>query len=125
MNMKSLFALVLCLLVLTSDAQKIIQDDFIIGEGQMPNVTKDFSNNIHIVYGSGDSILYSYSKDNANSFSKPSLVALLPKVFTFATRGPQIAVTKNGLVITAVTSTGNIHSFYKLNSSIVGYKERK
>jgi hypothetical protein len=113
--MKSLFTFVLCLLVLTCAAQKVIKNDFIIGEGQMPNLTKDARNNIHLVFGMGDSIMYSSLTYNSNEFSNPTLVAVLPKVYTFATRGPQIAATKNGLVITAVTSTGNIHSYYKLS----------
>ncbi len=117
MTMKNLLTIALSLFTIPLIAQKVIKGDFIIGKGQMPNVTKDMSNNIHIVYGSGDSILYAYSTNNAKAFSKPALVAVLPKVYTFATRGPQIASTKNGLVITAATSAGNIHSFYKINSS--------
>ena len=33
----------------------------VIAVGQMPNLVKDNSDNIHLVYGNGDSILYSYS----------------------------------------------------------------
>jgi hypothetical protein len=79
----------------------------------MPAIAKDEKNNLHLVYGSGDSIMYSYSQDNGNTFSKPLLISVLPHVYTFATRGPQIAATNNGIVVTACTSQGDIYSFYK------------
>jgi len=47
------------------------KNDFIVANGQMPNVTKDNHNNLHLVYGIGDSIMYSYSSYNASSFSAP------------------------------------------------------
>jgi len=115
--MKNFLTVLLTVFTLGSFAQRVSKPYFVIGRGQMPNVTMDRLHHVHIVYGSGDSIFYTYSKDNAKIFAKPSLVTVLPKVYTFATRGPQIAATKNGLVITAVTSNGNIHSFYKTNES--------
>jgi hypothetical protein len=87
-------------------------NDIVIGEGKMPNMARDKSNNIHIVYGSGDSIMYVSSK-NGKDFSSPSLVAVLPKLFASAMRGPQIATFQNGIVITACTNTGNIYSYSK------------
>jgi len=81
----------------------------------MPNIAKDKSGDIHLVYGIGDSIMYASSFDKGNSFSSPSLVATLPKLFSFAMRGPQIAVTNKGIIITACTSEGNIYSFYNQN----------
>ncbi len=52
--------------------------DLIIGNGQMPNAVKDNSNNLHVVYGSGDSILYSVSFDEGKAFTAPRVIALLP-----------------------------------------------
>ena len=63
----------------------------VIGTGQMPNAVIDISGNIHVVYGNGDSILYCYSFDHGNSFSHPSLVAVIPKLAASHMRGPQIA----------------------------------
>lgn len=117
MSIKNFLILIFCVFTITSNAQKIIKSEIIIGEGQMPNVTRDHNNNIHIVYGNGDSIWYAYSSKGSTDFSRPELVAVLPNVFTFATRGPQIAFTKNGLALIAATSNGNIHSFYKTNGS--------
>lgn len=86
--------------------------DFVIANGKMPNITKDKSNNIHIVYGSGDSIMYVFAK-NGRAFTSPELVAVLPKLFASAMRGPQIAASDNGIVVTACTSAGNIFSYKK------------
>lgn len=87
--------------------------DFVIAKGQMPNIAKDKEGNLHLVYGIGDSIMYTYSSDKGNSFGIPSLIAVLPKLFSFATRGPQISANNNGVIITVCTSTGNIYSYYK------------
>src|ERR1035437_709918 len=94
--------------------QKKGNNDLVIAKGQMPNIAKDKNNNIHIVYGSGDSIMYISSKDG-NSFTSPSLVAVLPKLSASAMRGPQIAAASNGLVVTACTN-GNIFSYKKETS---------
>jgi hypothetical protein len=81
-----------------------------IARGQMPAITMDKKNNLHIVYGSGDSILYVSSKDG-KSFSIPSLIAMLPKLFASSMRGPQIAATADGLIVLACTKNGNIYSY--------------
>lgn len=86
--------------------------DFVIAEGKMPNIVKDKSNNSHIVYGTGDSIMYVSSK-NGKNFTSPALVAVLPKLFASAMRGPQIAAFDNGIIVTACTNEGNIFSFGK------------
>jgi hypothetical protein len=109
----SLFYFIILLPTLFSCHQKIADKaDFVIAKGQIPDLAKDENGNIHLVFGLGDSIMYSRSSDNGNSFSSPSVVAMLPNLFSFAMRGPQIAATDKGLVITACTSKGNISSFY-------------
>lgn len=87
-----------------------------IATGQMPNLSRDNSGTVHLVYGNGDSILYSYSSDRGKSFSSPSLVAVLPNLAASHMRGPQIASTSNGLVVTACNNMGNIFSFTKGHS---------
>ena len=83
----------------------------LIGQGQMLNVTNDSKGNIHLVFGSGDSIMYSSSSDQGKSFSKPSLIAVLPKLAASAMRGPQIAAAANGLMIIACNKDGDIFSY--------------
>ena len=85
--------------------------DLIVAKGRMPNMTTDRTNNIHIVYGTGDSIMYLSLTNKGRSFTTPSLIAVLPGVFASAMRGPQIAATNNGLIVTACTNKGNIYSF--------------
>ena len=87
----------------------------VIGKGQMPNIATDKPGNLHLVYGTGDSILYRYSNDGGNSFSTPSLVSVLPKLAASHTRGPQIVSTSSGLVITACNDLGNIFPSTEIN----------
>lgn len=84
-----------------------------IAAGQMPNLSKDQSGIVHLVYGNSDSILYRYSSDKGKSFSSPSVVAILPELAASHMRGPQIASTSNGLVVTACSTNGNVFSFTK------------
>ncbi len=91
-------------------------NDVVIAEGKMPNVSTDKSNNVHIVYGTGDSIMYLSSTNQGKSFSSPVLVAVLPRVFATAMRGPQIASTSNGIVVTANTSDGNLYAYHKASA---------
>jgi Neuraminidase (sialidase) len=83
----------------------------IIAAGQMPNLTKDKKNNLHLVYGNGDSIMYSLSTNGGKTFSPPELVAALPGLAASHMRGPQIAATSEGLSAIASNSSGDIFSF--------------
>lgn len=88
-------------------------NNFIIGNGQMPNLVKDRDNIFHLVFGTGDSIMYSYSSDQAMSFSPPSLIAVLPKLAASHTRGPQVAASNKGITVIACNSLGDIFSYFK------------
>lgn len=83
----------------------------VIGKGQMPNMAKSKNGDLHLVYGIGDSILYQSSGDGGKTFSSPFLVGVLPGLYDFATRGPQIASTDKGVTIIAGDRSGNIYSF--------------
>ncbi|MDQ2752858.1 MAG: glycoside hydrolase [Bacteroidota bacterium] len=113
--MKYSWFVILIGLSLPAFSQQKLQSksDFIVANGQMPALAKDKYNTLHLVYGSGDSILYSQSADKGNTFTIPALISVIPHVYTFATRGPQIASTKSGIVVTACTSSGIIYSFCK------------
>ena len=89
----------------------------IIGKGQMPSLSKDAAGVLHLVYGIGDSILYRSSTDAGETFSSPVLVSRIEGLATSHTRGPQIAATQNGVLITACNSKGNIFSFLKEGAS--------
>lgn len=111
--MKTAFTLIISLLTLAACRNKSADS---IAQGQMPNLAKDNSGAIHLVYGNGDSILYSHSTDNGKSFSSSSVVAIIPQLAASHMRGPQIAATSNGLLITACNKSGNIFSFTKAQS---------
>ena len=82
-----------------------------IGDGQMPNIASDLSGKIHVVYGDDQKILYAVSTNEGKSFSDPVVVSSLPGLAASHMRGPQIAATSKGLIITACTEQGNIYSF--------------
>lgn len=105
----SIFIVLLLVLAKLSFAQ----GNTVVAAGQMPAIAKDSHQNIHLVYGSGDSILYTILNNKGTSFTTPQLVATLPGLVDYATRGPQIATTDNGIVIIAVNKKGNIFSYIK------------
>lgn len=83
----------------------------IVGPGKMPAIAADATGNVYMVYGSGDSILFSHSPDAGTTFSAPQLVSVLPGLMASSMRGPQLALTTNGPLITACTKQGDIFSF--------------
>lgn len=117
--MKSVILFFSVLAIVISGCKENAAEDInaFIGYGQMPNITKDKKGNLHLVYGNGDSILYSTSPDDGKHFSKPVLVANLAELAASHTRGPQIAATVDGLLITACNKNGDIFSYVKENES--------
>lgn len=113
MKPQNFLLLIVVIFSFTSCDNKVAikSSDSVIAQGQMPNLARDKSGIVHLVFGSGDSILYTNSQDEGKSFSSPSLVAVLPKLAASHMRGPQIAATLDGVVITACNNAGNIFSF--------------
>ena len=80
----------LILLIFFENCQNKLPDskaEYVIGKGEMPNMVTDRFHTIHLVYGSGDSIMYSYSSDIGKTFSSPTLISVLPKLVASHTRG--------------------------------------
>jgi len=102
-----------CTLIACNEKKVFSKTDFVIANGQMPDVVKDKNDHLHLVFDVGDSIMYTSSADKGISFSTPSLVDVLPDLFSFATRGTQVSTTNHSVIITACTSKGNIYSYYK------------
>ena len=115
--MRTFFSLFLISLVFIYSSCKDQQSNYpfknILGNGEMPNLTKDNQGGLYLVYGNRDSIMYAKSVDHGKSFSKPALVAILPKLFASAMRGPQIAFSDEGVTILAASKEGNIYSYKK------------
>ena len=83
----------------------------VIANGNMPNLARDAAGIIHMVYGYGDSLLYSYSADEGTRFSSPELIGLVHGLTAGAMRGPQIACNNLGPVVTANNHAGDIFCF--------------
>jgi hypothetical protein len=83
----------------------------VIANGKMPNIAKDNSGNIHLVFGHGDSLLYSASSDEGKKFSPPEIIAIINGLSAGAMRGPQIACGDQGLIVTANNHAGDIFCF--------------
>lgn len=112
--MKRILSILAPVFMFASCTEKVHdRSDFVIAKGTMPNLVKDKDSNLHLVYGSGDSIMYSYSADHGKSFSQPTLISVLTELAASHTRGPQIASTNNGITVIAGNSYGNIFSYYK------------
>jgi hypothetical protein len=112
-----IFLIIQVVFFLAADKEKnSASTDVIIAHGQMPNIVIDNREKINLVYGLGDSIMYSYSSDKGKTFASPVLISELPGLAASHTRGPQIAFTKNGLLVTACINSGNIFS-YKTDAS--------
>jgi hypothetical protein len=86
-----------------------------IGEGKQPQVAVDNNGVVRVVYGSADKIFCATSADHGQTFSKPVLVAQVPNMHLGMSRGPQLASSAHGSVITAIDKAGNIH-WFKLNN---------
>jgi len=86
-----------------------------IGSGQMPDISRDNENNLHLVYGHGDSIFYALSSNEGKSFSSPDLVTVIPGLAASHMRGPQIA-SGNGVNVIACDNAGNIFSYSRESS---------
>lgn len=110
-TLSALFAFVF--ITSCKDRNAETSSESIIASGQMPNLVKDNSNNLHLVYGTRDSIMYTFSGNGGQSFASPSLISILPKLAASHTRGPQVAATVNGLLLTACNDLGDIFSYVK------------
>lgn len=83
-----------------------------ITRGQMPNLALDASGNVLVAFGRKDSLYVMQSSDGSH-FSEPELISVVPKMFSHAMRGPQIARVYDGWIIAACTEDGQIVSFRK------------
>jgi hypothetical protein len=88
----------------------------VVGQGTMPAVANDANKTLHLVYGAGDKLMYTSSRDEGQTFASSELVCSLTGLVASASRGPQIAVTKNGIAVIAVNKDGDIFSCIKDHS---------
>ncbi len=109
LNIRTIILILACYSSLLVNAQHTSK----IGNGQMPGMVMDLSGVLNVVYGRQDSLWYASSDDKGSTFSSPKLITVLPGLASSHTRGPQIAATTNGLVVTAANNEGDIFSYTK------------
>lgn len=88
-----------------------VHSQHLIAAGEQPQVTKDQSAVIRLVYGNGNQIFSASSTDNGETFSEPVLVGQVNEMHLGMTRGPQLASSRDFSMVTAIDKKGNIHSF--------------
>lgn len=82
-----------------------------------PQVALGDDGSVHLTFGQGGSVYYTQSKDGV-SFGQPVLVATLEKLALGMRRGPRVTVTKDLILITAISHTdGNLHAWTSVDGS--------
>ncbi|MRS63417.1 exo-alpha-sialidase [Larkinella terrae] len=64
-----------------------------------------------MVFGQDSTIYYTTTTGKAASFGQPVAIAVLPNLVAGAKRGPQVAVTENFVVVTAVNKAGDLFAY--------------
>ena len=82
-----------------------------VAAGHLPVVAADASGTTHLVYGQDSTIYYTTTSGLTTLFAQPVAIAVLPDLVAGAKRGPQLAVTDQFVVITAVTRAGNVVAY--------------
>jgi BNR repeat-like domain len=63
---------------------------------------------VGLTFGSSNNIYYSGSRDQGRTFSKPMIVATIPKAMLGMHRGPRIAISSAGTILISAPQSGNI-----------------
>jgi hypothetical protein len=89
------------------------QSGIISSFGDQPTIAKTESDIIGVTYGEKEVIYYSESMDGGTTFNDSEVVGSLEGLLLGYSSGPQIAFTKNKVVITAPSRSGNLYSWFK------------
>jgi hypothetical protein len=85
-------------------------------QGQQPRVDVGPQGTIGIVHSSGETVFYASSEDGGKTFAKPIRVANVPGLMLGRRRGPQVAITRDCVVVTAITkASGNLQSWQSVD----------
>lgn len=82
-----------------------------LAAGRQPQVAVDPKGVARLVFGLKDTIYYTTSTDNGDTFSKPVAVGQINGLYLGMSMGPQIASSANYSIVTAIDKKGDIHSF--------------
>lgn len=81
--------------------------------GKQPALAVDKHNQLHVVFGQGEEVFYTSSKDRGASFTPPVAIGKQHKLALGATRGPQVVSTRDYVVVAAADHTGKIMAYRK------------
>lgn len=112
-TMRYLFFCLLHVWIISATCQPVTTPQK-VASGHLPVVIADAKGIIHLVYGQDSTIYYTTAKSQMASFNAPIKVAILPNLVAGAKRGPQLAITDQFIVITAVNRQGDVFA-YSLN----------
>ena len=82
-----------------------------VAAGHLPVVSADPSGALHLVYGQDSTIYYATTSGQTTHFNQPVKVATLPGLVAGAKRGPQLAVTDQFVIVTAVNRSGDVFAY--------------
>ncbi len=89
----------------------------ISAKGSQPAVAVDKDGSLHVTFGYTNQILYASSPDGGRTFTPAKEIATLPDMHLGMTRGPQIAVTADFIVVANVTKQGRIMVYQRPKNS--------
>jgi len=82
-----------------------------VATGHLPVAVADATGTIHLVFGQDSTIYYTTATEKTAHVSQPLAVATLPNLVAGAKRGPQLALTDQFIVITAVNRMGDVFAY--------------
>ena len=82
-------------------------EPYLVVNGSMPARPLETPDGITVIYGIGDSLMQA-SGIAGKEMQSPQVIAVIPKMFSFAMRGPQAVLTSNGVVTIVCTQSGDI-----------------
>jgi hypothetical protein len=89
-------------------------DDTVVvsAEGKQPRAAVGVGRLVGVAYGVGDEIFCRISRDAGASYSEPSRLGRVDKLMLGMRRGPQIAISRKSIVVTAIgRENGNVVSW--------------
>ncbi|WP_421827700.1 sialidase family protein [Larkinella sp.] len=89
----------------------VADSDHLVAPGHLPVVVAEPSGKLHLTFGQDSAIYYATTSTKTASFGTPTVVAVLPNLVAGAKRGPQIAVTAQYVVISAVNRAGDLFAY--------------
>lgn len=95
-----LFVLGLGLPAVAGEPVRVVPED-VVPNARQPQAAVGEDGTIHLACGAGETIYYTASHDGGRNYPRPVQVDRLPRLALGLRRGPRIAATQHGVVITA------------------------